>query len=242
MNMESANDFPVGTTITDLWIDEPRHILINRVNPMAAELTTRKSLLSRLRKANDDRDWQSFYDQYRGVIISFCRKEGLDGFSAQDVLQETVILLMRKLPEFQYDPARGKFRNWLLKLVAGKVRDAHKRAHRARLVSIEEVFDDMTEPCSGVGEVSETLENSWRQALIEEALRRIKADPRTQPRTFEVFQSYVLNGASVADVAQAFQMEENAVYQIKNRMLQRLEAEVTALEENARPIAALYGK
>ena len=91
---------------------------------------TRKSLLARLKTASNNNDWEALYEQYSAIILSFCLKQGLDEFGARDVLQETMILLMRKLPGFEYDPQKGRFRNWLLALVAGKVRDAHRRSRR----------------------------------------------------------------------------------------------------------------
>jgi RNA polymerase sigma-70 factor (ECF subfamily) len=217
-----------------LRIDERPLRSLNGADSMSGELKTRKSLLSRLRKASNDGDWQSLYDQYRHIILSFCHKQGLDEFSAEDVLQETMVLLMRKLPQFHYDPEQGRFRNWLLRLVSGKSSDARKRAHRAKSISMEEVFEREEAPSPTDNEGIESIENAWRQALMEEGLRRIKSDPRTKSETFQVFQNYVLNGSSVAEVAKAFQIEENAIYQIKNRMLRRLTAEVMALEENRR--------
>lgn len=199
---------------------------------MNCDLKTRKSLLSRLRNAPDDRDWQDFYNQYRQSILSFCRKRGLDEFAAADVLQETMVLLIRKLPEFEYNPDQGRFRNWLLKLVSGKIGDSYKRTKRARLVSIEQQGETADFVGTSGDEIASTIEDLWQQALLEEALRRIKSDPRTKTETFMVFQSYVVKGGQIAEVAREFGMKENAVYQIKNRMMRRLTAEVSALEEN----------
>jgi DNA-directed RNA polymerase specialized sigma24 family protein len=43
-----------------------------------------------------NRDWELFYNQYRDVIFCFSRRQGLDESAACDVLQETMVLLMRK--------------------------------------------------------------------------------------------------------------------------------------------------
>jgi DNA-directed RNA polymerase specialized sigma24 family protein len=42
-----------------------------------------------------------------GGVLGYARKLGLDDVSSQDVLQETMVALMRVLPGFQYDPRRG---------------------------------------------------------------------------------------------------------------------------------------
>lgn len=193
-------------------------------------LQTRPSLLRRLSAGGKNEDWEVFYDQYRRVILSFCRGQGLDENDAKDVLQETALLLMRKIPSFRYDPVKGKFRNWLLKLVAGKVGDARKRARRAgRTEGIDEHEPFLADPAGE--EPSAGADRVWRLALMEEAFRRMEKDPKTSPDTLRVFEEHVLHGASVAEVADRFDIEQNAVYQIKSRILKRLCAMVTDLEQ-----------
>jgi len=48
-------------------------------------------------------------------------------------------------------------------------------------------------------------------------------------RTFAVFRAYVMDDTPAAEVARRFGMKENAVYQVKDRMLRRLEQELRAL-------------
>ena len=193
---------------------------------------TRQSLLQRLKHSSGNRDWEDFYRQYAGVILRFCRYRGLDEWSSRDVLQETMILVIRKLPVFEYDPARGRFRNWLLTLVSGKVRDAMRRSHRAQVSSLEDpasaaaVAAAIAPDLGGV----QALDNAWRHSIVEEALERIQRDPKTKPGTLAVFRA-CFAGQDVAEVARAFQLQPNAVSQIKDRLSKRLRAEIAALEE-----------
>src|SRR5688572_15927585 len=77
-------------------------------------LPTRRSLLSRLRNMGDDDSWRAFFDAYWRLIYNVARKSGLSDEDAQDVVQETVISVAKKMPEFRYDPAKGSFKSWLL--------------------------------------------------------------------------------------------------------------------------------
>ena len=196
---------------------------------MEDQLRTRESLLGRLRDNGAEADWEQFYKQYRWVIISFCRKQGLDEFSAQDVLQETMVLLMRKLPEFYYDRSRGKFRNWLLALVAGKISDARKRAARANLATLSEVEAGEAALVAKGEPVDACLEKAWMHATLEQALLRVQLDPRVKKVTFEIFKCCFANAAPVNEIARQFNLTENAVYQVKNRMMRRLREEVEAM-------------
>lgn len=197
------------------------------------DIATQKSLLERLSAASREGDWELFYTKYAAVIVSFAQKQGLEEHGARDVLQETMLVVMRKLPSFAYDPERGRFRNWLLSIVANKVREARRRTHAGRFVSLDagkESGETYPEPAvSAVA--SEELESSWRQSLLEEALRRLLEDPHTKAETVAVFRACALENRPVAEVAAQFGLKDNAVYQIKNRLMNRLRSLLAELED-----------
>jgi RNA polymerase sigma-70 factor (ECF subfamily) len=197
------------------------------------DIATQKSLLERLSAASREGDWELFYLKYAAVIVSFAQKQGLEEHGARDALQETMLVVMRKLPSFAYDPERGRFRNWLLGIVANKVREARRRTHADRFVSLDagkESGEGYPEPAvSAVA--AEELESSWRQSLLEEALRRLLEDPHTKAETVAVFRACALENRPVAEVAAQFGLKDNAVYQIKNRLMNRLRSLLAELED-----------
>lgn len=210
---------------------------VRRATPPALmDLATQASLLARLSSASREGDWELFYAKYAMVIVSFAQKQALDEHGARDVLQETMLVVMRKLPQFTYAPEKGRFRNWLLSIVANKVREARRRSRAHRLVSLEatESGEPLHEP-SVEAQASGELEAAWRQSLLEEALRRLLDDPHTKPETVAVFRASAMAGRPVAEVAAQFGLKENAVYQIKNRLLTRLRALLAELEDGAEP-------
>jgi RNA polymerase sigma-70 factor (ECF subfamily) len=199
------------------------------------DLMTQPSLLERLAGAGSGRDWERFYGKYAAVILSFAQKRGLDEHGARDVLQETMVFLMKKLPGFTYDASRGRFRNWLLTITANKVREAFRRAHRDRLVDLDDSrggeIGPLRDSLAADGPAADAqVESAWRQSLVEEALRRLRDDPHVQPESLAVFHAYAIENQPAATVAARFGMKENAVYQIKNRFLRRLQDDVAALE------------
>lgn len=197
-------------------------------------LTTRLSLIDALKQSGGAAAWERFYQTYSGVLIGFARKQGCDEHTSLDVLQETVMVIIRKLPGFEYDQARGRFRNWLMTITANKVREAARRAKVDRMISMDAPDEnDQTLadklPAAAV-DVAENLERDWRQTLLEEALRRLMGDPRTSPESVAVFRAVAMEGKSPADAAREHGMTENNVYQIKNRMINRLRSMVVQLE------------
>ena len=70
-------------------------------------IPTRRSLLGRLKNWDDLASWQEFFDTYARLIHRVAVKAGLNDAEAQDVVQETIIIVARKIPGFKYDPALG---------------------------------------------------------------------------------------------------------------------------------------
>src|SRR5437016_14532682 len=88
---------------------------------------TRWSLIGRLKNLDDQQSWQDFFDAYWKLIYSVALKAGLNDSEAQDVVQETVISVAKKMPEFKADPAAGSFKSWLLTLPPWPITDQLRR-------------------------------------------------------------------------------------------------------------------
>src|ERR1700722_9457419 len=87
---------------------------------------TPASLLHRLRQPCDRRGWDQFVELYSPLLFSWARRVGLQDADAADLVQDVFAILVRKLPEFKYDPTRG-FRNWLRTLTLNKWREFLRR-------------------------------------------------------------------------------------------------------------------
>jgi len=70
-------------------------------------LPTRRSLLSRIRDWDDQESWRRFFDTYWRLIYNTAVKAGLSDAEAQDVVQETILTVAKKIKEFHYDPTVG---------------------------------------------------------------------------------------------------------------------------------------
>ena len=86
-------------------------------------IPTRRTLLSRLKDWNDQKNWQVFFDTYWSLIYYTARKGGLTEAEAEDAVQETIISVMKSMPTFHYDGEKGSFKGWLLQLTRWWVMD-----------------------------------------------------------------------------------------------------------------------
>ena len=197
---------------------------------------TRVSLLQRLREDDEELDWSDFFYMYEQAVIGYACKLGLSPDAAYDVLQETMVTLARNLKNFEYDASRGKFRNYLLTIVHRSCLKAFRRQSRRREIqasTLDESGKAWIEQLADSKEPEQDVDTrKWQQALFEQALAHVAKDESTRAETVEIFEAYVLRGMSAKEVAEKFGVKENAVYQIKARLIDRLQGEVALLLED----------
>ena len=83
---------------------------------------TRRTLLERLHDRNDDSSWKEFVETYRGYIFVVIRRMGIDEASTEDLVQQVLVKLWDKLPEFSYD-SKKRFRSYVATVTRNKVND-----------------------------------------------------------------------------------------------------------------------
>src|SRR3989442_10829475 len=96
-------------------------------------IPTRRSLLTRLKNLDDQESWKDFFDTYAKLIHRVAIKAGLNDAEAQDVVQETVIIVAKKLPDFKYDPALGSFKSWLRLITRRRIEKQLKKRMPAKV-------------------------------------------------------------------------------------------------------------
>jgi len=208
-------------------------------------IPTRRSLLSRLKNWDDQRSWQEFFDTYGRLIYRVAAKAGLTDAEAQDVVQETVIVVARKIPGFKYDPALGSFKSWLLLITRRRVEKQLKRRmpvtvgqaprlsgsggtpdlrceDTKRTATVERVAD------LNAFDIEAAWDAEWNRNLWDAAVARVKL--KVRPKQFQMFDLYVVKEWPVKDVTRALGVTATQVYVNKHRIAARIEAELKALQ------------
>lgn len=189
-------------------------------------IDTNETLLERVKSMDAHGAWQEFYKAYWSAILRYARKLGLNQHQAEEVLQETMVTLMRQLPGFTYDRGKGKFRNFLLTIVHRKSLAALRRARRESESSApweENIAGENGGVFSADDPAARMAASRWQESILEAVLEELAADARLGPETMAVFRAYVIQGRSAGEVAAEFAIKENAVYQIKNRLARRVQ-------------------
>jgi RNA polymerase sigma-70 factor (ECF subfamily) len=195
---------------------------------------TRPTLLSKLRKPGEEEAWEEFYRIYGPVILNYSIRHGLDLSGAEDVLQETMIDLLRLLPGFKYDPKLGRFRNFLLSIVHQRILAVVRRLSSQREIPLSQspdgasLLDKFADP--NALSPGRALDLVWVASLRDEVWQTLSAGDVFDSRTIAVYDAYVLQGCSADEVARRFGMKSNAVHQVKSRVEQRVIAEIKSMQ------------
>ena len=210
-------------------------------------IPTRRSLLGRIRNCEDQKSWQEFFDTYSRFIYCVAVKAGMTDAEAQDVLQETVIVVARKIPGFKYDPALGSFKSWLMLITRRRIEKQLKKrlpvgvhasacapGHQVtlkrelqrndtkRTATVERVPDPKSFDLDAVWNAE------WEKNLWNAALTRVKS--QLKPKQFQMFDLYVLKEWPVKDVVRALGVSTTHVYVNKHRVAGMIKAELKRLK------------
>lgn len=183
--------------------------------------TTSTTLLKAIGADAGSPRWTEFVARYRPVMESFLDRN-FPSVSAEDVMQETMIVLARKLPEYRYAPdEKGHFRNYLLGILKNKAREEMKRRSRAsRADDAAKESAAISPPVALPG--TDVDDAGWRIAAYEVALQQLLSNPKRSERTRQIFIRTALKGEDPVKVAGLFGTTRNNVDQIKNRLTAEL--------------------
>ncbi len=198
-------------------------------------LPTRRSLLTRLKDWEDQDGWREFFDTYWRLIFSVARRAGLNEAEAQDVVQETFVVVAKQMPGFRYDPARGSFKAWLHTVIRGRLSRHWRKARQHPLTPVPTVPDDEPTAEEFAAEAPPEFEaiwqSEWEQNLLDVALRRVQAKVST--RQFLLFSLAVFKGVPVATIRERYDASLTQIYLAKHRVGRLLKAELAKLRVEA---------
>jgi len=199
-------------------------------------LPTRRSLLDRLRDWEDQAGWREFFDTYWKFIYSMAVRAGLSDQEAEDVVQETVTSVARKMPEFQYEPERCSFKGWLMHVTRLRIVDQLRRRQPAfgqqrgndhdtsQTPTVERVPDP-----AGAAAFDVVWDEEWERNLLDAAMERVKL--RVKPEHYQIFYLGAVKGLGTGEVARMLQVNIGQVYLVRHRIAKEVKREVERLRD-----------
>jgi RNA polymerase sigma-70 factor (ECF subfamily) len=165
--------------------------------------TTHWSLLAKASVNGDAESARALEDlcsQYREPICAFIRSRRLPESDTEDLAHEFLIHLMQKSTFRRADPARGRFRSFLLgslvRFLSDKT-DARMALKRGGAVEHVALIDDRAEAPASSGSEGEVLmfDREWALTILERALMRIREEAGSDPAKFALLKQFLPGAA-----------------------------------------------
>jgi len=155
-------------------------------------------------------------------------KAGLTETEAQEVLQETVISVCKKMPGFTCGSEAGSFKGFLLQITSRRIADQFRKRPRHALISATPRDESRTATIERLPDPAASLEKvwdaEWERHTTESALEAVKR--KADPKQFQVFELHVLHQLPVREVARKLGVNPAQVYFAKYKISAMLKSAI----------------
>ena len=183
--------------------------------------TTRETLLHRVRDPQDAAAWEQFFALYAPLLEGYARASGLSAADAEEVRDQCLATIVKRMPDFEYERSRGTFKAWLHRIVRGKVVDARRAARAGQLET-----DAWQALAAHDDRPDEAWDRRWREEHLRYALARARADEREGARGAV---DLLLQDLPVDEIVERTGLNANQVYKARARLLKRVRSALERL-------------
>jgi len=179
--------------------------------------------LRRVKDYADRTAWSEFHKLYAPLIYRYVRARGLPRDAAEEVRDQCLEIVTRKIPDFSYSKSKGGFKNWLCTVANSKLVDylRKRREKHADSQAVQALRAPDPSP-------DELWERHWHQEHLKYCVASVRGS--VSPADYRVFQMLVLDGKSVSEVGTLTNLTANQVYKAKARVLGLVRARLAELE------------
>jgi RNA polymerase sigma factor (sigma-70 family) len=184
--------------------------------------TTNASLLMALRNG-EDLPWSDFYDTYRPLMVLCGGDYHLSPHEIDELCQQVMLDIFKNHKTFQYDPQKGRFRDYLRQVIRRNAIDLLRRRGDKQSQAIIEDSSLAEDPMAA------KWESEWREHVLNQALMQLRQS--IQPKTYQAFELYALKGEPAKTVAQFLDISVGQVYLAKHRATATLRQLIEQLQK-----------
>jgi RNA polymerase sigma-70 factor, ECF subfamily len=197
---------------------------------MTHENATSLSLLQRIRNG-DATGWHRVVGLYSPLVYYWCRRWGVEGADADDVLQEVFKAAAQSITTFRREREGDTFRGWLRVIARNRVLALWRgRQRQPEAAGGSEAWQRLQElPAQEVATADDPEETGEFSALVRRAMTLLRGE--FEERTWQAFWRVTADGRPAPEVAAELGMTANAVRMAKSRVLRRLREELGDLVE-----------
>ena len=189
---------------------------------------TSTTLLGRL-ASGDEVGFAEFERRYAPMIRILGHLRRLNDSECGELVQEVLLVFFRKGESFRFDPARGRFRTFLGKVIRDCATDILRRRPSAALPveTAESLPDEADAPDRAA---DRALLAMMRDDALEQLLEILRK--RVTPETYRIFEHYTLKQHSPDEPLAGEAPGRNRIYKARQRCRAILKEEARKMCEN----------
>lgn len=180
----------------------------------------------RIRARDDQEAWRQFHSLYAPLLYRYARTRGLTRADAEEVRDQCLEVVARKMADFEYDKEKGGFRSWLHRIASGKVIDLLRK----RPEKVPDTLDirDLVDPAPPPDQL---WEQHWKHEHLKYCVEQVRGS--VSERNYQAFCMLLFDDCSVEEVCVRLGMNANQVYKAKSRVLQRVRKILSELDPDS---------
>lgn len=190
---------------------------------------TRTTMVLGLRDLEDQKVWNRFFESYWKLIYHSARKAGLDDADAQEVVQETVITVTKKIGGFDYDRNKGSFKGWLMQTTKWKIADQFRKINRTKSRESDAMSEIIEELPDELANVDTFWKDNWQKELFDAAIEKTRDE--VNPLYFQIYNRLVVKEIKAKDVARELAVPVSQVYLAKHRVTEAIKKSVEEMND-----------
>ena len=180
---------------------------------------THLSMLARVQQTSIGHSWNEFSDMYDGMVQGWLRRQNVQAQDADDIRQEVMTVVLRKIGDFRHNGRPGAFRAWLKSITSNCLRDFWKKKNRSTISG-----PDLGEMAAQLEDDSSNQSMLWNaehdRYIINHLLNDISE--RMSEKSVTIFRRVAINQEPAEAVAEDLQMTLGAVRVAQHRVLKAL--------------------
>jgi len=176
---------------------------------------------------------ESLCRAYRTPVLAFIRSRGYRNDIAEDLTQSFFALFLEREDYAAADPARGRFRAYLLTAIRHFLANSTEAANTAKrgggfsFESIDSVADDNASHPAAGGTPEAAFDQAWALVILDAALRRLRneAQRADKEELFDQLRDFLIeipDDEDYARVAARLGMRRNTIAVSVHRLRRRL--------------------
>jgi RNA polymerase sigma factor (sigma-70 family) len=182
----------------------------------------------RLRDRDDEAAWAEFAEIYGPLIYRFALQKGLQDADSRDLCQNVFLAVMSAIERWDPNPAKGRFRAWLFRIVRNILVDFFAAKRRqpqgSGRTSVQVMLNALPD---GGWEDQAQFTEEYRRRAFHWAAEKVKSE--FTEITWQAFWSTGVENRPIAEVAENLGISSGAVYVARSRVLARLRQRVEVL-------------